>query len=90
MSMPSPLRETAHSGMTASYDDVVRLFGHLEDEAIVEVLRLLPTITELEEAQAWMVGQGDTLARAGRPQTPRIAAILNIVVEEEDEPPRVD
>jgi hypothetical protein len=37
-----------------------------------------------------MVGQGDTLARAGRPQTPRIAAILNIVVEEEDEPPRVD
>lgn len=79
----------AHSGVSASRDDVVRLFGHIEDEAVAEILVLLPTIAELEEAQAWIVGQGDVLARSGRPQTPRVAAILDIVVDEdEDDEPR--
>lgn len=83
-----PAQPPLHSGMSASRDDVVRLFGHLEDEAIGEVLALLPTIAELEEAQAWMVGQGDALARAGHQQTPRIAAILDVVVDDdEDESP---
>lgn len=87
--MSKPAQPPVHSGMSASRGDVVRLFGHLEDEAVAEVLALLPTIAELEEAQAWVVGQGDLLARAGHEQTPRIAAILDIVVDEdEDEPPR--
>jgi hypothetical protein len=85
-----PAKNAPHSGMSASRDDVVRLFGHIEDEAVAEVLALMPTIAELEEAQAWVVGQGDVLARSGHPQTPRIAAILDIVAEdeEEDEPPK--
>jgi hypothetical protein len=74
--------------MSASHGDVVRLFGHLEDKAIAEVLTLRPTIAERAEAQAWVVGQGDVLARAGHQQTPRIAAILNIVIDEDEgEPP---
>jgi hypothetical protein len=72
--------------MSASRDDVVRLFGHIEDEAVAEVLALFPTISELEEAQAWIVGQGDLLARCGHPQTPRVAAILDIVDDDEDDP----
>ena len=88
--MSKPAQPPLHSGMSASRDDVVRLFGHLEDEAIVEVLALAPTISELEEAQAWLVGQGDVLARGGHPQTPRIAAILDIVADEdEDDAPRL-
>jgi hypothetical protein len=71
--------------MAASRDDVVRLFGHIEDEAVAEILAMVPTVAELEEAQAWIVGQGDTLARGGHPQTPRIAAILDIVVDEDEE-----
>ena len=88
--MPRPTQSAAHSGMSASREDVVRLFGHIEDEAIAEIMALLPTIGELEEAQAWFVGQGDALARGGHPQTPRIAAILEIVTDddEEDEAPR--
>ena len=88
--MPGSTQTAAHSGMSASRDDVVRLFGHIEDEVIAEILALLPTIGELEEAQAWFVGQGDALARGGHSQTPRIAAILEIVTDddEEDEAPR--
>ena len=90
ISMTKPAQTPLHSGMSASRDDVVRLFGHIEDEAVAEILALMPTIAELEEAQAWFTGQGDALARAGHPQTPRIAAILDIVAEEEDddEPPK--
>ena len=66
--------------------DVVQLLGDIDDEGVTEVLALTPTIAELEEASAWLEGQGDILDRKGRPQTPRIAAILDIVDRDDDEP----
>ena len=84
-SMTKPPQAATHAGMSAARDDVVRLFGHLEDDAITEILEMLPTVAELAEAQAWVVGQGDVLERAGHKQTPRIAAILDIVVDEDEE-----
>lgn len=86
--MSKPPLESVHSGMSASRDDVVRLFGHIDDQAMASILALLPSVGELEEAQAWVVGQGDALARSGRPQTPRIAQILDIIADrdEGDEP----
>jgi hypothetical protein len=74
------------SQVAAVRADVVRLFGDVDDEEISEVLALSPTISELAEASAWLDGQGDVMDRKGRPQTPRIAAILDIVDREEDEP----
>lgn len=81
----APSQTATHAGMSATREDVVNLFGHLEDEAIAEILEMLPTVAELAEAQAWVVGQGDVLERAGHKQTPRIVAILDIVVDEDDE-----
>jgi hypothetical protein len=65
----------------ATSDDIRRLLG---TEDVMEILALFPSVTELEEAQAWLEGQGDILARRGRPQTPKIAAILDIVEPDEE------
>lgn len=65
----------------ASRDDVVRLLGPLDDEDIVQLLAMDPTMAELEAAAVWL--QGDT----GDPMTPRIAGILEIVDRDEDEEP---
>ena len=81
----APPQTATHAGMSATREDVVNLFGHLEDEAIAEILEMLPTVAELAEAQACIVRQGDVFERVGHKQTPRIVAILDIVVDEDDE-----
>jgi hypothetical protein len=68
-------------------DNIIRLFGDVEDEAVVEVLGLKPTVDELEQAYVWLDGEGDRLSRAGHPQSERIGEIIDILrVEEEEEP----
>ncbi len=54
----------------------------------MEVLGLSPTVVELEEAAAWMEGQGDILSREGRPQSAKVAAMLDILEADEDEDER--
>jgi len=71
----------------ATPDDIRRLFRDIEAEDVLEILKLVPSVAELEEAMAWLTGQGDVVARLGRPQTSKIAAILDIVEEDEDEEP---
>jgi hypothetical protein len=68
-------------------DDIIRLFGDVEDEAVVEVLGLEPTIDEFEQAYVWLEGEGDRLSRTGHPQSERIGRMIDILrVEEEEEP----
>lgn len=74
-------------GTRATRDDVVRMFRQIDDEAVVQVLGLEPSIGELEQVYAWLEGEGDRLARAGRVQTERIAALFDILREDEEEPP---
>lgn len=69
----------------ATREDIARRLGTLDDKDIVDVLALSPTIAEIEEAGVWLDGQGNELARRGRPQTPRINAILDIVDRDDDE-----
>jgi hypothetical protein len=65
--------------------DVIRLFGEIDEEDILQLLALQPTVMELQEAAAWLEGEGDILARAGHPMTPRIAGILEIVDRRDEE-----
>lgn len=78
---------TTNSGQPgiAERADVVQLFGELDDEDILQLLAMQPTIMELQEAAAWLEGEGDILARAGHPMTPRIAGILEIVDRRDEE-----
>lgn len=62
----------------------------LDDEKLIAILNLQPTAAELEEAVAWASGDGDVLAKRGRPMTGTVAAIVEILTsDEDDEPPPV-
>jgi hypothetical protein len=68
---------------TASHDDLTRILGDVDDAKIVEILALKPTLQELEEATLWVTGDGDVLAKEGHPLGGIVAAIVDIISDEE-------
>jgi hypothetical protein len=73
-----------------SPDQLKSILGEVDDAKLIEVLKLQPTLVELEEAAIWATGNGDILAKDGRPMTGTVAAIVEILTaEEEEEPPPV-
>lgn len=72
----------------ASPDDVMDVFGALDDDKLAAILELRPTIADLEEASLWLSGDTDIFG-PGRPlkETPgRIVALLT--ADEEDDASR--
>lgn len=72
-----------------SQDDLRRIVGDIDDAKVMDILALKPTVAELEEAAIWAAGDGDALARAGRPLTGVTAQIVEILTADEEEPPPV-
>lgn len=75
----------------ASRDDLIRIAGDLEDDKIVDILALKPTVSELEQAVLWAEGEGDVLARKGHQLVGVVAGIVDVLTADEDdepEPPR--
>ena len=70
-------------------DDLLRIVGDLDERKAIEILALHPTAAEIEEAAMWAAGDGDVLAKAGRPLTGIAAEIFDILSadEEEESPP---
>ena len=71
-----------------SHDDVTHVLGEMDDATAVEILALKPTMSELEQAAAYLGGGGETLAQSGHPLSGVVADIVNILAAEEEEPPR--
>jgi hypothetical protein len=67
--------------------DLIRILGETDDAKIVEILALKPTLPEVEEAAMWAAGNGDVLAKSGRPLGRVAAAIVAILTAEEEEEP---
>jgi hypothetical protein len=86
--MSNPSRKPSRTSY-ASRDDIRRLYGELDVQDVLAILTLAPTVAELEEAQTWLEGLDDVVARRDRPQSPKIAEILDIVEQdvEIEEPP---
>lgn len=73
-----------------SADQLKAIVGDIEDAKVIEILELSPSIAELEEAAVWATGNGDVLAKGGRPLSGTAAAIVEILTaDEEEEPPPV-
>ena len=51
----------------ASRDDVRHVLGDMEDAKIMDILALRPSLAEVEAAAMWTTGDGDILAKGGRP-----------------------
>jgi hypothetical protein len=56
-----------------------RLLGDTDDDKIVEVLDLEPTIAEVEEAVAWCLGEDDILGKERKPLRGKAARIFEIL-----------
>jgi hypothetical protein len=67
----------------ATPDDVRAIFGTIEDDLVLQVLDLHPTIGELEEASVWLSGDRDVFE--GR-ALGRVAGAVATLMEPEDEP----
>ncbi len=73
-------------GQPASHDDLTRILGEVDDAKIIEILALKPTLQDLEEAPLWLTGDGDVLAKEGHPLGGVVAAIVDIMISDEEEP----
>lgn len=71
-----------------SSGDVRRIFGEVGDAKTIEILALRPGLRELEEAAVWAAGDGDVLAKSGRPLSRVAAAIVDILAAEDEEFPQ--
>ena len=76
--------------VTATRDDLLHLFGEIDERKLLDILALRPTFAEIEEASLWATGDGDVLAKDGHPLSGTAAEVVNILIaDEEEEPPPV-
>jgi hypothetical protein len=68
-----------------SQDEVRRLLGELDDEKIAEILKLGPTLQDVELAAVCLDGQTDVLAKAGHHLPATAARVVEIVLSDEEE-----
>lgn len=71
----------------ATKDDVVRLFGELDDAAIERVLAVGASLAELREARGWIDGDEELEQALGEPTSVRVNQVIDLVqayVEDEE------
>ena len=68
-------------------EDLLRLVGDLDERKTLDILALKPALGELEEAAIWAAGDGDVIAKMGRPLAGLVAQIVDILTADEEEPP---
>jgi hypothetical protein len=76
-----------HPVSEVTSNDVLRLFGDVDTETLVEILALNPTFAEIEEAALRIAGNGEAIGRTQAPGT--VTAILDLLepyVEEDIAP----
>ncbi len=83
--MPTAAEMGREGVMGATWDELRKILGDVDDAKTLEILKLQPTTAELEQAAYWADGEGDQLAREGAPLNGRAAKIFEILVRDEDE-----
>jgi hypothetical protein len=76
-----------HQVIKVTSNDVLRLFGDVDTETLVEILTLDPSFADLEEAALRVAGNGEAVGRTQATGT--VAAILDLLepyVEEDVTP----
>lgn len=71
----------------ATRDDVVRLFGELDDVTVDRVLAIGASLAELREARAWIDGDEEVEQTLGEPSSARVNQVVDMVqayIEEEE------
>ena len=71
-------------GKRASLDDIRRIIANLDEEKLLDIAALQPTIRDVEEASLWLAGDSDIFG-AGQPLRPVAGEIVAILTADEDE-----
>ena len=74
-------------GAPASVDDVRRIIGDVDDDKLLEIMALRPSILDVEEAALWIAGDADIFG-PGQPLKLKAGDIVAIITAEEEEEPR--
>ena len=87
--MATPRKGDSKSVPAMSAEEIRHVAGPLNDDAVSAIMRVGPSLEELELAARYALGEGDRLDRAGHPLTGRVAQLYEILsAEEADEEPR--
>lgn len=73
----------------ATHDDITGILGTIDDEKLLAIMELRPTIADVEAASVWLSGDPDIFG-TGPPLQGAASGIINILTadEDEEEPPR--
>lgn len=77
--MPKPRKGNSKDVPVTSVEEVRHVAGPLNDEAVAAILRVGPSLVELESAARYALGEGDLADRAGHPLAGRVAQIYEIL-----------
>lgn len=70
-------------------DEVRHVAGPLDDATVAAILKIEPSLEELEAAVRYALGEGDLVDRAGHPLSGRVAEVYELLsAEEADEEER--
>ena len=56
-------KTTPAHGTVASPDDIRRIIANLDDEKLLDIMALQPTVLDIEEASLWLAGDSDIFWR---------------------------
>lgn len=70
--------------------ELMRILGDIDDVKVIEILALNPSLDDVEEAAALLIGNRDVLARDGRALTSAASAIVELLATDEEEPPPME
>lgn len=75
-----------NSGGTAlaTHDDIKDTLGEIDNEQMLEIMSLRPTIADVERAAVWLQGDPDMVG-AGEALTGVASEIIDILLEDQDE-----
>jgi len=65
------------------HSEILRLFGTLDDHNIRQIIRLEPTLDDLEVTAAYLAGMDDIMGKERHPLTGVTATIFDIVSRDE-------
>ncbi len=72
-------------------EDIVHLFGDIDDLRITEILATGATYEQLEEAAMWVANEDDVAGKLRKPLSGVVSEIYEIITRDEEAPeePRV-
>lgn len=76
-------KTTPAHGTVASPDDI-RIIANLDDEKLLDIMALQPTVLDIEEASLWLAGDSDIFG-AGKPLGSIAGEIVAILTADQEE-----